>query len=131
MSPGQRLAHEMLTGMALGDATNTRKSLERSVLESVSDHLKHNPKKYLDILKEPPYLVDLENPNTPGLANLAQLVSHDLSMREGWKALLKRAKNKSEAGLGVDPETSAEAYAMIADATTDSIRAAYEKSQQN
>jgi len=124
---GQQLAHEMLVNLAMGgDAQETRKMLELSVLQSVTEHFRYNPKKYLDILKEPPFQVDLNNPNTPGLKNLAQLVSNELSMRPEWKALSKRIKEAAAKGpLGSD--LSAEAYNLISDATTDAIRKAHDQ----
>lgn len=124
---GQQLAHEMLVNLAMGgDAQETRKMLELSVLQSINEHFKFNPKKYLDVLKEPPFLVDLNDPNTPGLKNLAQLVSNELSMRPEWKAMSKRIKEAAMKGP-LSADLGAEAYALIADATTDAIRKAHDQ----
>lgn len=126
---GQQLTQEMLVNMAIGgDAGETRKMLELSVLQAVSEHFKFNPKKYLDVLKEPPFKVELNNPNTPGLQNLAQMVSHELSTRPEWKALLKRTKDSAAKNAGpISDELGFEAYALISDATTDAIRKAHDQ----
>jgi hypothetical protein len=121
---GARLSQEMLVNMVLGgDSQETRKLLERSVLQAVSEHFKYNPKPYLDVLKEPPYSIDLNDPNTPGLANLAQKAMDMLSQKPEWKALQAKAKDtalKTQKPLG--EEFGAELYALVTDATTDAIR---------
>lgn len=126
---GQQLTQEMLVNMTIGgDAGETRKMLELSVLQAVSEHFKFNPKKYLEVLKEPPFKVELNDPNTPGLQNLAQLVSHELSTRPEWKALLKRTKDSALKNAGpLNEELGFEAYALISDATTDAIRKAHDQ----
>lgn len=121
---GPKLAQEMLVNMAIGgDSQQTRKLLERAVLQAVTEHFKLNPKPYLDVLKEPPFKVELNNPNTPGLANLAQRVLDILSQNPEWKKAIRRAKDTAlETQKPLGPELGDEVYALLADATTDAIR---------
>jgi hypothetical protein len=121
---GARLSQEMLVNMALGgDSQETRKMLERAVLEAVSEHFKYNPKPYLDVLKEPPYSIDLNDPNTPGLANLTQKTSDMLAQKPEWKALITRAKETAiQTQKPLSGDFGAEAYALVSDAATDAIR---------
>jgi len=121
---GARLAQEMLVNLVVGgDSQETRKLMERAVLQAVAEHFKFSPKPYLGVLREPPFSVDLNNPNTPGLSNLTQKAVDVLSQKPEWKALVARAKDtatKTQKPLSAD--FGAELYALVADATTDAIR---------
>jgi len=121
---GARLSQEMLVNMVLGgDSQETRKLLERSVLQAVTEHFKFSPKPYLSVLKEPPFAVDLNNPNTPGLSNLTQKALDILSQKPEWKNLVARAKETAvKTQKPLKEEFGAELYALVADATTDAIR---------
>ncbi len=124
---GERLVFEMLTQMSLGDASQARKALERSVLQVIQENLKKIPKTMLDMLKQPPYAIDLESGDSPGLQNFTQLVSNTLSMDERWKDRLQQAKKSTEAGGRPDLDTCSELYRSITKATQAALRAAYEK----
>jgi hypothetical protein len=123
-STGARLGQEMLVNMIVGgDSQVTRKMLEHMVHQAVIEHSKYNPRPYLDVLHEPPFSVDLNDPNTPGLSNLTQKTVNELSQRPEWKALVARAKEAAaKTQKPLSPDFGAELYALVADATTDAIR---------
>lgn len=123
-NPGAGMAQEVIASKLLGaDSHETRRMIERTVLMAVEEHLKHNPKPYLKVLKEPPFKVDLDDPNAPGLANLTQRVLNLVNRRPEYRKLMEEARTEAiQARRPLGADYGAALYALIADATTDAIR---------